>query len=170
MLVLAVHDPVRPAALASARSEGVVEAIFVAAARSGSTESVREARALAGRGLDGDRYASGGGTFHAVGRTGQALTLIEAEALEAAGVLTAAESRRNVVTRGIDLNALVGLPFTVGEVPCFGRRLCEPCAHLQRLTRPGVLRPLVHRAGLRADVLADGVIAVGDAVALSVRA
>ena len=74
-----------------------------------------------------------------------------------------ATARRNVVTRGIDLNALVGRSFRVGDVECVGRRLCEPCAHLQRLS-PGTLRPLVHRGGLRADVLGDGMIRVGDAV------
>ena len=75
-----------------------------------------------------------------------------------------AEARRNVVTRGIDLDALVGRRFLVGDVQCVGRRLCEPCAHLERLTVPGTLRALVHRGGLRADVLTDGTIRVGDAV------
>ena len=85
------------------------------------------------------------------------------EALELSARSTAA-ARRNVVTRGIDLNALVGRRFRVGEVECLGQRLCEPCAHLQRLTAPGTLRALVHRGGLRADVLTDGTIRVGDAV------
>ena len=78
--------------------------------------------------------------------------------------LAPGEARRNVVTRGIDLNALVGRRFRVGEAECVGRRLCEPCAHLQRLTHPGILRDLVHRGGLRADILAGGAIRVGDAV------
>jgi MOSC domain-containing protein YiiM len=69
-----------------------------------------------------------------------------------------------VITRGIDLNALVGRHFTVGEVECFGQRLCEPCAHLERLTEPGTLRALVHIGGLRADVLSDGTIRAGDVV------
>jgi len=69
-----------------------------------------------------------------------------------------------VLTRGIDLNALVGYRFTVGDVLCEGVELCEPCNHLQSLTQQGVLRGLVHRGGLRADVLDGGVITPGDAV------
>jgi MOSC domain-containing protein YiiM len=79
--------------------------------------------------------------------------------------LAAAESRRNLVTRGIDLNAVVGREFTIGSVRAFGQRLCEPCVHLQRLTRPGVVAGLVHRGGLRADVLTDGEIRLGDTIA-----
>ena len=78
--------------------------------------------------------------------------------------LAPGEARRNVVTRGIDLNALVGRRFRVGDAECVGRRLCEPCAHLQRLTHPGILRDLVHRGGLRADILEGGAIRVGDTV------
>jgi MOSC domain-containing protein YiiM len=80
------------------------------------------------------------------------------------GQLRYEDARRNIVTRGIDLNALVGERFAVGEVQCLGQRLCEPCAHLQRLTQPGTLRGLVHRGGLRADILAGGVIRVGDEI------
>jgi MOSC domain-containing protein YiiM len=98
------------------------------------------------------------------------LTLIEAEAIEAllaeTGVeLSAAASRRQVLTRGIRLNDLVGKRFTVGEVECVGEEWCEPCAHLASLTEPGVLRGMVHRAGLRADIVRGGRIAVGDRVA-----
>jgi MOSC domain-containing protein YiiM len=98
------------------------------------------------------------------------LTLIEAEALEGlfeeAGIeLTAAESRRQVLTRGVRLNDLVGTRFRVGEVECVGEEWCEPCSHLEGLTRHGVLRGLVHRGGLRADIVRDGRIAVGDEVA-----
>jgi MOSC domain-containing protein YiiM len=71
------------------------------------------------------------------------------------------DARRNVVTRGIDVNALVGRRFVIGDVECLGQRLCEPCAHLERLTEPGTLRGLAHRGGRRADVLSDGEIAVG---------
>ena len=68
------------------------------------------------------------------------------------------------MTRGIDLNALVGRRFRVGEVECVGRRLCEPCAHLERLTERGTLRGLVHRGGLRADLLSGGAIETGAGV------
>ena len=97
------------------------------------------------------------------------LTLIEAEALEGLvlpgnGVLEFADARRNIVTRGIELDALVGRRFRIGNVECVGQRPCEPCAHLERLTVPGVLRGLIHRGGLRADVLADGHIMTGSAI------
>ena len=82
------------------------------------------------------------------------------------GQLAPEEARRNLLTRGIDLNALVGRPFTIGTVKCLGQRLCEPCAHLERLTanagKPGTLRALIHKGGLRADILSDGEIHVGD--------
>jgi MOSC domain-containing protein YiiM len=120
--------------------------------------------ALAGKGLRGDRY------FFAEGAvTGDALTLIEAEALEDVG-LTGAQSRRQVVVRGVRLNDLVGRRFRVGEVVCQGVRLCEPCLHLQQMTRPGIIKELIRRGGLRADILADGQISVGDPVTPSVTA
>jgi MOSC domain-containing protein YiiM len=78
--------------------------------------------------------------------------------------LTGAESRRQVVVRGVRLNDLVGKRFRVGAVECLGVELCEPCLHLQQLTRPGIIKKLVHRAGLNADILKDGRISVGDAV------
>jgi MOSC domain-containing protein YiiM len=129
---------------------------------------VEHATVRAGRGVQGDRYFDGRGTFSNRYATGVDLTLIEGEALDdlvlPSGRLAPEEARRNVVTRGIDLNALVATRFCVDDVACVGRRLCEPCAHLQRLTHPDTLRGLVHRGGLRADVLSDGVIHVGDRV------
>ena len=76
------------------------------------------------------------------------------------------QARRNVVTRGASLNPLVGRRFRLGEVECIGRRLAEPCAHLEKLSGPGLLRPLVHRAGLRADIVAGGTISLGDELML----
>jgi MOSC domain-containing protein YiiM len=148
---------------------GAVEGIFVAAEATALPASVSEAEVIAGTGIEGDRYAAGAGTFFEPGKSGQDLTLIEAEAIEVlaaeAGIeIDPAESRRNVLTRGIDLNALVGRRFFVGEVECRGDRLCDPCSHLQRLTRPGVLRGLANRGGLRADVTGGGRIRVGDPV------
>ena len=120
-------------------------------------------------GIDGDRYQDETGTFStSPRRVGQDITLIEGEALdelEASGVsISPEQARRNVVTRGIDLDALIGKPFRVGEVSCFGQRRCEPCAHLERLTAPGTLRGLVHRGGIRADIVEAGTINVGDAI------
>jgi MOSC domain-containing protein YiiM len=121
---------------------------------------VTEVRAVAGRGLEGDRKF-----FRRWAAPGKALTLIEAEALEDVG-LTGAESRRQVVVRGVGLNDLIGRRFWVGEVECRGVELCEPCLHLQRLTRPGIIKALIHRGGLNADILNDGVIRVGDPLSL----
>jgi hypothetical protein len=148
-----------------AAGTGTVEALLVASDAEAPMARVSSASAIAGHGLEGDRYGAGRGTFSGRGR-GYELTLVAAEALEEAGV-SWEESRRNVVTHGIDLNALAGKPFKVGSVECIGRRLAEPCAHLERLTRPGIMRPLVHRAGLRADVVTGGVVTVGDAVTVS---
>jgi len=140
--------------------EGSVAAVLIAPDAEAPLTAVDEAVAVAGRGLEGDRYEAGRGTFSGPGR-GYQLTLVEAEVLDEIE-LPWAEARRNVVTRGIGLNGLVGRRFKVGSAECVGRRLCEPCAHLEKLARPGLLRPLVHRGGLRADILADGRIRVGD--------
>jgi hypothetical protein len=141
---------------------GSVAGLFVAPDAEAPLVGVESVKGVAGQGLEGDRYFAGRGTFSGNGR-GYELTLVDAEALEDVG-LPWEQARRNVVTRGVDLNGLVGQRFTVGTVECVGRRLAEPCAHLEKLTRPGLLRPLVHRAGLRADILRDGVIALGDSV------
>jgi len=169
-LVLSALDPLLPAGPAArperAPGTGTVEAIYIAAERSGPCRAVERAEAVAGRGLRGDRYYHRDGTFSEGTLTGGELTLIEAEALEELAAvhgvdLDPAEARRNLLTRGIALNDLVGRRFGVGDVECVGRRWCEPCAHLQRLTREGTLRGLVHRGGLRADILDGGEIAVG---------
>lgn len=149
---------------------GRVLSIAIAAEAEGPMTELERARAISGVGLEGDRYARGAGTFSGQGGTGRDLTLVEAEALadlRASGVeLADAEARRNVVVAGIDLDGLIGRRFLVGEAECLGARRCEPCAHLERLTRPGVLRGLVHRGGLRADVLGDGWIGAGDEIRL----
>ncbi len=119
---------------------------------------VEHVSAVAGKGLKGDRH------FHEEGaEPGEALTLIEAEVLEDVG-LSGAQSRRQVVVRGVQLNDLVGRRFRVGNAECFGVEICEPCLHLQQLTRPGIISDLIHRGGLNADILAGGQICVGDPV------
>ena len=143
---------------------GSVAALLVAPDAEAPLHQVESVEAVAGRGLRGDRYFDGRGTFSGPGH-GYQLTLVEAEQLDAID-LPWEQARRNVVTRGIALNGLVGHRFTVGSVECVARRLAEPCAHLEKLTRPDILRPLVHRAGLRADILGSGSIAVGDRVEL----
>jgi MOSC domain-containing protein YiiM len=141
---------------------GRVEGIFIAGEKRQLPVPVDRVRAVAGRGLKGTRH------YYEQAPAGRALTLIAAEALAegaSSGVeLRADESRRNVLTSGIDLNVLVGERFRVGDVECVGVELCEPCTTLEGLTRPGVIKAYGHRAGLNADILTDGEIAVGDAV------
>jgi MOSC domain-containing protein YiiM len=141
----------------------VVEQIISRSERSEYPRTVESARAVAGKGLEGDFY------FGDDLESGQSLTLIAAEAIEAfnseSGLeLTHADTRRQVLTRGIDLNALVGRRFRVGDVECLGIQLCEPCTSLEAASTPGVIKGLVHRGGLNADILSDGEIAVGDEV------
>lgn len=119
----------------------------------GPVESVR---AIAGQGLEGDRHFAPGGAG-----PGEALTLIEAEVLEDVG-LSGPQARRQVVVRGVRVTELVGKRFRIGDVECIGVQLCEPCLHLQGLTRPGIIKDLIHRGGLRADILSGGTISVGD--------
>jgi MOSC domain-containing protein YiiM len=143
--------------------DGTVEAIVIAQRRGELPEAVDAVTAVTGAGLQGEYH------FHEAERPGVGLTLIAAEDLaglrEDTGIdLSHAQSRRNVLTCGIDLDALVGRRFGVGEVECQGVELCEPCRSLERMTEPGVLRGLVHRGGLRADVVAGGAIRVGDPV------
>jgi MOSC domain-containing protein YiiM len=146
--------------------EGTVVSINITPQAEAPMQSVDEVRAIPGRGLEGDRYLDNKGRAPEVKRE---LTLIEAEAIEAFknelkvdyGL---SDSRRNVVTRGVPLHHLVGKEFWVGEVKARGIMLCEPCAHLQKLTVKQVLPGLVHRAGLRAQILTEGTIRIGAAV------
>jgi len=135
---------------------GRVEGIYISAERGELPEPVESVRALAGRALDRTRYF-----FETDARAGAALTLIAAEAVEAMerehGIsIEPRESRRNVVTRGIDVNELVGKRFRVGDVECRGVQLCEPCTTLEAMTTQGVIKGLAHRGGLNADILSDG--------------
>jgi MOSC domain-containing protein YiiM len=150
-------------------TDGRVEAIYIGAEPGGSLHEVPEVRAEAGAGLVGDRKHRSALPERKRDEPGRNLTLIESEALEALAAehgieLGPGESRRQIVTRGIRLNPLVGRRFRVGDVECVGVELCEPCAHLQSLTQQGVIRGLAHRGGLRADILAGGTIAAGDPV------
>lgn len=170
--VLAEHDPLREIGTGSGTGKvGTVEVLALAAEAEGPMKVVTAVEAVEGRGLVGDRYEHGAGTFSVSGGRGNDLTLVEAEALDELGAggveLSAAEARRNLVVRGVALDDLIGRRFRVGEVECLGQRRCEPCAHLERLTQPGVLRGLVHRGGLRADVLSGGEIRTGDRIQAS---
>ena len=132
-----------------------------------------EVRAVPGRGLEGDRYFAGLGTFSPHPQKPDfEVTLIEREKVEAfaaeTGLPFATErARRNLVTEGVDLNALVGREFLVGAVRLRGIRLCEPCAYLAKISFPETLRGLVHKGGLRAQIVGEGVIRAGDPVAVT---
>ena len=149
-------------------SNGTVESIHIASAAKGPPQAVDQVVAIPGAGLDGDRYALKLGTFYKPGPDYE-LTLIEAEAIEALRRdyqidLTAGEARRNIVTRNVPLNHLVGREFAIGDVRIRGIRLCEPCDHLQKVTGKLVIKGLLHRGGLRAQILTQGTIRVGDTI------
>ena len=159
--------------------QGSVLLIHVAPAASAPMISLTEVRALPGRGLEGDRYALGTGHYSArPSAGGREVTLIEMESVEALehgivsaagerlGIkLTAAETRRNIATSGVPLNHLVDRTFQVGSVQMRGTRLCEPCQYLEELTaRTRLMSGLLHRGGLRAQILTEGLIRVGDVI------
>lgn len=160
-------DPVVPPVQEAVALVGTVDRIAVAPQAEAPMRLVESARALAGRGLEGDRYADGAGTFSPRGadRPGYDLTLFAAEVLDdlaREGFPTDfASTRRNVLTRGVDVNALVGREFRIGDVRCRGLRLAEPCVHLDRISGTPRLRPLIHRGGLRADLLTGGELRPG---------
>lgn len=140
--------------------EGTVEAIHVHPGRSLPMRRIDEAQVEAGKGIHGDSYEG-------LGISGSHITFIAAEGIaamvERTGIpLEPSETRRNILTRGVDLNALVGHRFRVGSTVCIGIKPCTPCNHLETLTRPGVRAGLSGHGGLRADVLEGGVIRPGD--------
>jgi MOSC domain-containing protein YiiM len=148
---------------------GEIISIHVAPSGGAPMKSITNARVVAGRGLEGDRYFEGVGTYSNNPGSGREVSLIEGEAIEALardyGIeLSPALVRRNLVTRGVALNHLVGRQFIVGAVKLRGVRLCDPCAYLEKLSRPGTLRGLIHRGGLRAEIVTGGMIQVGDPV------
>lgn len=147
---------------------GSVESIYIAPTAQERPHAVAEVFAVPGSGLEGDRYALKLGTFYKP-EPDRELTLIEAEAIEAIHrefeiELAPGDARRNVVTRNVPLNHLVGKEFTIGDVRIRGIRVCEPCEHLQKLTGKSVIKGLLHRGGLRAQILTQGTIRQGDLV------
>ena len=149
--------------------KGSVHSIHIAPAAARPTVAVDEVRAVPGKGLEGDRYFMGEGTYSDRPDPGREITLIEIETIDALVrdrdlKLNPGDARRNIVTRGVPLNHLVGNEFSVGEVTLRGIRLNEPCSHLAGLTHDKVLPGLVHRGGLRAQILTDGIIRTGDTI------
>ena len=149
--------------------EGTVDSIHIAPVASEPTVSLEEAHAVPGKGLEGDRYFNREGTYSDRHGPDREVTLIEIETIQALErdykfELSPGDARRNIVTRNVPLNHLVGREFQVGEVTLRGIRLNEPCAHLASLTQEKVLPGLVHRGGLRAQILSEGVIRAGDTI------
>jgi MOSC domain-containing protein YiiM len=145
---------------------GRVEEIYLAPARGRPRVRVESVRAVAGMGLEGDRNFGRKDAPGARWKAERQVTLIEGEAIDAVrGTgrdFTGAEARRNLVTRGVRLNQLVGRTFRVGGALLRGVELCHPCAHLGRLTYRDVVRDLHRRGGLRAEILEGGPISAGD--------
>jgi MOSC domain-containing protein YiiM len=148
----------------------IVTAIYISPTAAVLPHAVNEAEVRKHLGLVGDRYFEGCGTFTdwEPKGPGRELTLIESEVLTEIG-LNAAEARRNIVTEGLRLNDLVGKRFRIGAVLIEGIRLCPPCAHLDKVTGRALLKSLADLGGLRANVLSDGIIRVGDAITLEPR-
>jgi MOSC domain-containing protein YiiM len=158
-------------------SGGRIVAIYTATGAGYPMQLRSEARAVPGRGLEGDRYFMDNGRFsdHQVpGREITELTLIESEVIQHLRLdwgldVEEADGRRNLVTRGIALNDLVGSEFEVGEVRLRGASLCEPCVSLVKSPEhKHLLRALAHKGGLRAEILNEGTIALGDPIAVPV--
>jgi MOSC domain-containing protein YiiM len=148
---------------------GTVAAIFVAPEAEATPLQINEVLTVLERGLEGDRYFFGRGSFSRWPGEGRDLTLFETEAIDAIlrehGIdLSEGRSRRNVETVGIDLNDLNGRRFRIGEAVLRGARLCAPCRHLERLVGPGTYDAMLGRGGLRANILEGGVIRVGDVI------
>lgn len=149
---------------------GSVEAIHVTARRGEAMRAVDSACAHAGKGLEGDRYHTLAEADDPKFESRRQVTLIEAETLEAVKRdyqidFSAAESRRNILTRGIALNHFVGKTFRINEITLKGAECCEPCTYLEKLTgKTGIRKALIHRGGIRAEILNDGTINVGDAI------
>lgn len=146
-----------------------MESIHLAPESGAPMTAVDRIRAVAGVGLEGDRYAERAGHWSPDPKVDRQLTLVAGEEIDRLAerfdiVLGPGETRRNVTTRGVDVNALVGRRFRIGDVECEGTRLCEPCQYLTDLVGQPILEPLVHRAGLRARILTGGDIAIGDEV------
>lgn len=148
---------------------GEVVSIHIAGEAEGQMMAVESVRAIVGKGLEGDRYCRGAGTFSKKPKPDREVTLIEQEAIDAAArdyqvAIKPGDTRRNIVTRNVALNHLVEREFSVGEVRLRGLMLCEPCKHLAKLTTTELSNALVQRGGLRCQILSDGVLRVGDVI------
>ena len=149
---------------------GQLVGIFVTQRKGENLQPLDRVEAVAGRGLTGDRYFLKEGTYSAKDGPDREVTLIEVEAIEGLAreheiTLQPFQTRRNLLTRGVPLNHLVGKTFAIGPVVLRGIRLCEPCGHLEKLTCKGVEKGLIHRGGLRAQVITGGMLEMGAKIA-----
>ena len=153
-------------------THGRVEGIYISPNRGEPTIFVELVHVVPGMGIEGDRYFKQPGTDTARSKPGREITLIEIEAIEAMckddGIqITPDKTRRNIVTRGVSLNELVGRVFTIGDIQLRGVRLCEPCNYLANRTDPRILNSMVHRGGLRAEIISEGIININDVITIS---
>ena len=146
--------------------------LLIASSPSSPMESRPEVRAVPGKGIEGDRYFNGTGTFSPhPHKPDFEITFIEQEKIdefvrESGLSFTAQHARRNVVTQGVDLNALVAKEFMAGGIRLLGVRLCDPCNYLAKQTSPLTLSGLVHKGGLRVQILSEGILRTGDVVSV----
>lgn len=148
---------------------GIVKAIYIANAKGEPTTLVDQVHVIPGLGIEGDRYYQLLLNPDKPPKPGRELTLIELEAVEymrdVDGVqITPEQTRRNIITSGITLNDLVGCEFQIGNVQLRGLRLCEPCQYLADHTDTRVLQSMVHRGGLRAEIITEGIICINDII------
>lgn len=146
---------------------GALTHIHIAAEGGAAMRPLDSAKLIAGVGIEGDRYATGRGFYSKTPRADRQVTLIEMEALEALsrdhGIeLLPKESRRNLTTRDVPLNHLVGRRFRVGAVLLLGARLNVPCKYLEQVTGKPVYAPLINRSGLNCEIVEGGIVRVGD--------
>lgn len=150
---------------------GRVLHIHTAPAAGEPMQAQQRVEARTGGGLIGDRYDARAGHWSPIKRRGDWLSLIEQEEIDRLRVswglaLEPGETRRNITTQGIRLDSLLGRRFRIGEATCHAVRHCEPCTYLEQLLGREIIYPLVHRAGIRVEVVDGGVIALGDEIVL----
>jgi len=150
-------------------TQGQVISIYIAHNRGEQTISVDQVHAIPGMGIEGDRYFNKHDAHDTNSKPGREITLIEIEAIvsmqnEDRIQISPDQTRRNIVTRGITLNNLVGRIFFIGNIQLRGIRLCEPCQSLANRTDPHLLSSMVHRGGLRAEILTEGIIHINDSI------
>lgn len=165
------QNSILPSARQRLTWQGTLKAISIASDSAGDVQMLEDVEVIAGQGIKGDRYSAGNGSFSNESGTGRAVTLITQEDLDEIHRenklrVTHAQSRRNLLTEGVPLNYLVGKRFKIGEVILEGKRLCEPCNTLAKSSGHGqaLLSAMIHRGGLRCDVIQGGTIATGDSI------